>query len=126
MTARPAAGCPIRPSSEVPSARPTPGVRSSGPYEAGRTGTGSILPVGTDSFLVVPPVGRCSQNWRVDLNSDLGEGFGVWTLGDDDALLDVVTSANIACGFHGGDPGIMRRNCAISVKNGVAIGAQVI
>jgi len=61
----------------------------------------------------------------MDLNSDLGEGFGIWRLGDDDALLDIVTSANIACGFHGGDPGTMRRTCAISVKNGVAIGAQV-
>ncbi len=61
----------------------------------------------------------------IDLNSDLGEGFGIWTLGDDAALLDVVTSANIACGFHGGDPGIMRRTCAAAVGRGVAIGAQV-
>src|ERR1700755_1609851 len=62
---------------------------------------------------------------RVALTTDIGEGLGRWSLGDDDALLDIVTSANIACGFHGGDPGIMRRTCAISVKNGVAIGAQV-
>ena len=62
---------------------------------------------------------------EVDLNSDLGEGFGIWTLGDDAALLDVVTSANVACGFHGGDPGIMRRTCAAAVERGVAIGAQV-
>jgi 5-oxoprolinase (ATP-hydrolysing) subunit A len=61
----------------------------------------------------------------IDLNSDLGEGFGIWTLGDDAALLEVVTSANIACGFHGGDPGIMRRTCAAAVSRGVAIGAQV-
>lgn len=61
----------------------------------------------------------------IDLNSDLGEGFGIWTLGDDAALLEVVTSANIACGFHGGDPGIMRRTCAAAVERGVAIGAQV-
>lgn len=61
----------------------------------------------------------------LDLNSDLGEGFGVWVLGDDEALLDVVTSANVACGFHGGDPGIMRRTCAAAVSRGVAIGAQV-
>ncbi|HST66814.1 MAG TPA: 5-oxoprolinase subunit PxpA [Mycobacteriales bacterium] len=61
----------------------------------------------------------------IDLNSDLGEGFGIWTLGDDAALLEVVTSANIACGFHGGDPGIMRRTCAAAVARGVAIGAQV-
>ncbi|MGH3643425.1 MAG: LamB/YcsF family protein [Mycobacterium sp.] len=62
---------------------------------------------------------------KVALTTDIGEGLGRWSLGDDDALLDIVTSANIACGFHGGDPGIMRRTCAISVKNGVAIGAQV-
>ena len=61
----------------------------------------------------------------VDLNSDLGEGFGIWTLGDDDALLDIVTSANIACGFHAGDPNIMRRVCEVAVRHGVAIGAQV-
>jgi hypothetical protein len=48
---------------------------------------------------------------EVDLNSDLGEGLGIWTLGDDAALLAIVTSANVACGFHGGDPGIMRRTC---------------
>src|SRR3954447_25634380 len=62
---------------------------------------------------------------RVDLNSDLGEGFGHWALGDDDALLGVVTSANVACGFHAGDPSIMRRVCARAVETGVAIGAQV-
>jgi UPF0271 protein len=62
---------------------------------------------------------------EVDLNSDLGEGFGIWTLGDDAALLAIVTSANVACGFHGGDPGIMRRTCAAAVEHGVAIGAQV-
>src|SRR6478735_5741437 len=61
----------------------------------------------------------------VDLNSDLGEGFGVWALGDDDALLDVITSANVACGFHAGDPNIMRRVCKAAVGRGVAIGAQV-
>jgi UPF0271 protein len=61
----------------------------------------------------------------VDLNSDLGEGFGRWSLGDDDALLDVVTSANVACGFHAGDASIMRRVCERAVASGVAIGAQV-
>ena len=60
----------------------------------------------------------------VDLNSDLGEGFGQWTLGDDDALLDVVTSANVACGFHAGDAVIMRRVCERAAAAGVAIGAQ--
>src|SRR4051794_13929459 len=62
---------------------------------------------------------------RVDLNSDLGEGFGHWALGDDDALLGVVTSANVACGFHAGDASIMRRVCARAVESSVAIGAQV-
>jgi 5-oxoprolinase (ATP-hydrolysing) subunit A len=62
---------------------------------------------------------------RVDLNADLGEGFGQWRLGDDDGLLNVVTSANVACGFHAGDPSIMRRVCASAVARGVRIGAQV-
>jgi 5-oxoprolinase (ATP-hydrolysing) subunit A len=61
----------------------------------------------------------------LDLNSDLGEGLGVWTLGDDEAMLGLVTSANIACGYHAGDPTIMRRVCAQAVARGVAIGAQV-
>jgi UPF0271 protein len=62
---------------------------------------------------------------RIDLNADLGEGFGVWRLGDDDALLGVVTSANVACGFHAGDPSTMRRVCAGAAAAGVAVGAQV-
>jgi 5-oxoprolinase (ATP-hydrolysing) subunit A len=62
---------------------------------------------------------------RIDLNADLGEGFGVWRLGDDDALLGVVSSANVACGFHAGDPSIMRRVCERAVAGAVAIGAQV-
>ncbi|MFG2003219.1 LamB/YcsF family protein [Spirillospora sp. NPDC048911] len=61
----------------------------------------------------------------IDINADLGEGFGVWELGDDLALLDVITSANVACGFHAGDPLIMRRVCAGAVERGVTIGAQV-
>src|SRR5918911_3860109 len=61
----------------------------------------------------------------MDLNSDLGEGFGQWTLGDDDTLLGVVTSANVACGFHASDASIMQRVCAKAVDSGVAIGAQV-
>ncbi|GAA1335067.1 LamB/YcsF family protein [Saccharothrix algeriensis] len=61
----------------------------------------------------------------IDLNSDLGEGFGIWRLGDDAALLDVVTSANVACGFHAGDPSTMRRVCARAAERGVAVGAQV-
>lgn len=61
----------------------------------------------------------------VDLNADLGEGFGIWRLGDDDALLPLLTSANIACGFHGGDARTMRRVCAVAAEHGVRIGAQV-
>jgi UPF0271 protein len=61
----------------------------------------------------------------VDLNADLGEGFGVWRLGDDEALLGVVTSANVACGFHAGDPSTMRRVCTAAAAAGVAVGAQV-
>jgi UPF0271 protein len=62
---------------------------------------------------------------HIDLNSDLGESFGRWELGDDAALLEVVTSANIACGFHAGDPSVMRRSCDRATRRGVAIGAQV-
>jgi len=62
---------------------------------------------------------------RVDLNSDVGEGFGAWAGGPDDELLAIVTSANVACGFHAGDPSIMRRTCATAVAGSVAIGAQV-
>jgi len=61
----------------------------------------------------------------VDLNADLGEGFGIWRLGDDDALLRVVTSANVACGFHAGDAPTMRRVCEWAAERGVAVGAQV-
>jgi 5-oxoprolinase (ATP-hydrolysing) subunit A len=61
----------------------------------------------------------------VDLNSDLGEGFGIWRLGDDDTLLGIVTSANVACGFHAGDPPTMRRVCVTATERGVRIGAQV-
>lgn len=62
---------------------------------------------------------------RIDLNSDLAEGFGRWELGDDSALLRVVTSANVACGFHAGDAGAMRKVCAEAAERGVAVGAQV-
>ena len=61
----------------------------------------------------------------MDLNADLGEGFGAWRMGDDEALLDLVTSANVACGFHAGDPVTMRRVCEWAADRGVAVGAQV-
>jgi UPF0271 protein len=61
----------------------------------------------------------------IDLNADLGESYGVWHIGDDAAMLGVVTSANVACGFHAGDPSTLRRTCLLAAERGVAIGAQV-
>jgi UPF0271 protein len=61
----------------------------------------------------------------MDLNADLGEGFGAWKLGDDEGLLDVVTSANVACGFHAGDASTMRLVCGLAAQRNVAVGAQV-
>ena len=61
----------------------------------------------------------------IDLNSDLGESFGRWVLGDDDAMLDLVTSANVACGFHAGDPATLHRTVAAAQARSVVIGAQV-
>lgn len=61
----------------------------------------------------------------MDLNSDIGEGFGAWGMADDATLLKVVTSANIACGFHAGDPSIMRARCGEAAARGVAVGAHV-
>lgn len=62
---------------------------------------------------------------QLDLNADLGEGFGRWRLGDDTALLDIVSSANIACGFHAGDPSVLLATCQAAHQRGVAIGAHV-
>ncbi|HZH11334.1 MAG TPA: 5-oxoprolinase subunit PxpA [Microvirga sp.] len=61
---------------------------------------------------------------KVDLNCDMGEGFGPWPMGDDEAMLDIVSSANIACGFHAGDPSIMFRTAETAKHKGVAIGAH--
>jgi UPF0271 protein len=61
----------------------------------------------------------------IDLNADLGEGFGAWRMADDDGLLEVVTSANVACGFHAGEPAIMRRVCRRAAERGVVVGAHV-
>jgi UPF0271 protein len=60
----------------------------------------------------------------IDLNADLGEGFGAWTMGDDLDLLRVVTSANVACGFHAGDPLVIDRTVDLAVRAGVAVGAH--
>jgi UPF0271 protein len=61
---------------------------------------------------------------NIDLNSDMGEGFGPWKMGDDEAMLGIVTSANVACGWHAGDPNIMFRTAERAKANGVAIGAH--
>ena len=61
---------------------------------------------------------------RIDLNADVGESFGAYQLGDDQALIRCVTSVNIACGFHAGDPGVMRRTVRLAREAGVAIGAH--
>lgn len=61
---------------------------------------------------------------RIDLNSDLGESFGAWPMGQDAALMESISSANVACGFHAGDPGAMRATVALARSKGVAIGAH--
>jgi len=60
----------------------------------------------------------------VDINADLGESYGAWAMGDDEALLAIVSSANVACGFHAGDPATIRRTTLGAVRAGVAIGAH--
>ena len=62
---------------------------------------------------------------RIDLNADLGESYGTWVLGDDAAMLDLVTSANVACGFHAGDPLTLRTTCRYAAERGVVVGAQI-
>jgi 5-oxoprolinase (ATP-hydrolysing) subunit A len=61
---------------------------------------------------------------RIDFNCDMGEGYGAWRMGDDVALLDHVTSANVACGFHAGDPATIRRTVSAAVEKEVAVGAH--
>lgn len=62
---------------------------------------------------------------HIDLNADLGESFGAWRMGDDPALLEVVSSANVACGFHAGDPSVMLQTCRMAAERGVSVGAHV-
>lgn len=64
------------------------------------------------------------MTWTIDLNCDMGESFGAWTMGNDAAVMPYVTSANIACGFHAGDPATMRKTVANAVRHGVALGAH--
>src|SRR2546421_10033706 len=61
---------------------------------------------------------------RIDLNCDMGESYGAWKMGDDAGVMPHISSANIACGFHGGDPATIRRTVRLAVDRGVAIGAH--
>lgn len=61
----------------------------------------------------------------ISMNTDIGEGYGSWSIADDETLLSLVTDANLACGFHAGDPDIMRETCRTAAANGVTVGAQV-
>src|SRR3546814_12082877 len=60
--------------------------------------------------------------WSIDLNCDMGESFGAWKMGQDEEILPYVSSANIACGFHAGDPATMRQTVAAAIRHGVALG----
>src|SRR6187399_996918 len=62
---------------------------------------------------------------RIDLNADMGESFGLYQYGADEQLIPHVTSANLACGFHGGEPTVMRRSVALAISHGAGIGAHV-
>lgn len=62
---------------------------------------------------------------KIDLNADMGEGLGLWQMTDDEALLQIVTSANVACGFHAGDPSQMLKVCRLAADAGTSVGAHV-
>src|SRR5215467_10826172 len=61
---------------------------------------------------------------RIDLNADVGESLGAWSLGEDEALIPLVTSVNVAAGAHAGDPDVIARTVAIAARHGVAVGAH--
>ena len=61
---------------------------------------------------------------HIDLNCDMGESYGRWTLGADEEIMPWITSANVACGFHGGDPHVMRKTVALALRHGVAIRSE--
>jgi UPF0271 protein len=76
------------------------------------------------SVLEAQVCGMGKTHMPVDLNADMGEGFGPWVMGDDSAMLDIITSANVACGFHAGDPLIMANVAREAQAKGVSIGAH--
>jgi 5-oxoprolinase (ATP-hydrolysing) subunit A len=73
----------------------------------------------------MPAWNESEMQRTIDLNSDMGESYGRWQLGNDAELMAVITSANIACGWHGGDPAVMRKTVEMAVEKGVGIGAHV-
>jgi UPF0271 protein len=73
-----------------------------------------------------PQTSRKVPLMRIDLNSDLGEGFGAWRMGDDAAMLGIVSSANVACGFHAGDPAGILETLRLAKARDVTVGAQVV
>ena len=75
-------------------------------------------------MLRLRPAIRAFATKKLNLNADLGEGFGPWRLTDDAALMELVTSANVACGGHAGDAATMARACALAADRGVSIGAH--
>jgi UPF0271 protein len=77
------------------------------------------------NFLSGKRVKRAVMNRAIDLNSDLGEGFGQWKMGNDAAMLEIVTSANVACGFHAGSPANILETLRAACSKGVAVGAHV-
>lgn len=96
------------------------------PPSAPRVSVAWRLLTGLVCSKATPPDPRHDGRVKViDLNADLGESFGNWRMGDDAALLDVVTSANVACGFHAGDPRTIRRTVELAAERGVVIGAHV-
>src|SRR5574341_1150301 len=68
--------------------------------------------------------GERSMERQIDLNCDMGESFGIYRIGNDDEMMRYVTSINVACGFHAGDPHVMRRTVAVAKAAGVAVGAH--
>ena len=123
MVARRGAGA-ARRAAGRPARRPPDDRRLSGHRGGRRRGPGRARPGRAGDNRASAPDRRLTCR-AIDLNSDLGEGFGVWRLGDDEALLRIVTSANAACGFHAGDPSIMRGVAMGAVAHDVAVGAQV-
>jgi UPF0271 protein len=93
--------------------------------DAARADLEAIIELGVHVEIAGKATDRRDRRTVIDLNSDLGEGFGIWPLTHDDALLSIVTSANVACGFHAGDPTVLRRVTEQAAGRGVSVGAQV-